>query len=181
MKRLFSLFLIAFCAWQANAQTKFLQRGFGSAIASSQSDRMVGVHPSYAVGTRLLVKNTANGSGIIVKIIGTMPKTADNEKIVIRLSQAACKALNATGKRFSVELYTAPIETTETAKNPEDTTPKTPTTKAEENVVMHVVANGETLYSISKKYKIIVEDLMLWNKLEGTTLYKGQKLKILQK
>jgi len=47
--------------------------------------------------------------------------------------------------------------------------------------VMHVVANGETLYSISKKYKIIVEDLMLWNKLEGTTLYKGQKLKILQK
>ncbi len=42
----------------------------------------------------------------------------------------------------------------------------------------HTVGAGETLYSISRKYSVSVEDLKKWNKLSGNTLNKGQKLVI---
>ena len=166
---------------EANAQTKFLQRGFGSSIASSQSDRMVGLHPTYPKGTRLLVKNTANGSTIVVKIIGTLPNTAEHEKLIIRLSQAACNSLHATGKRFSVELYTAPPEDEPLPQNPpKDSTKKKEPEKLEEGVIIHKVAAGETLYSISRKYKVTVEKIKEWNKLDNNNLLKGQKLRIMK-
>ena len=40
----------------------------------------------------------------------------------------------------------------------------------------HTVVAGETLFSISKKYNISVEDLMKLNSIEGTELNLGQKL-----
>lgn len=186
MKIFFTLLLFVLFLKNGYAQTKLLQIGFGSAIALSQSDKMVGLHPTYPIGTRLLVKNKANGGTVIIKIIGTLPNTAENEKLIIKLSQAACKAIKATGKRFSVELYTAPpegedIENPIPKPTPKDTTTKKEPKKISENEILHTVIAGETLYSISKKFKVKVEDIMEWNKLEKTTLHKGQKLKILKK
>lgn len=40
------------------------------------------------------------------------------------------------------------------------------------------VQKGDTLYSISKKYNVLVEDLKQKNKLSDNTLFIGQKLKV---
>jgi LysM repeat protein len=42
----------------------------------------------------------------------------------------------------------------------------------------HTVKNGETLYSISKKYQMSVDSLKKLNNLRGNTIKKGQKLKV---
>lgn len=54
----------------------------------------------------------------------------------------------------------------ETAKVKLDTT----------KVVYHEVEQGQTLYSISRKYSISIEQLKEWNKLEDNNIKLGQKL-----
>lgn len=43
---------------------------------------------------------------------------------------------------------------------------------------LHHVAPGETLFSIAQTYKVAVNDLMAWNKLQGNDLSVGQPLMI---
>lgn len=44
--------------------------------------------------------------------------------------------------------------------------------------VIHTVAQGETMFSISKRYNVAVGDIISWNKLSGSDLAVGQKLEI---
>jgi len=44
------------------------------------------------------------------------------------------------------------------------------------NAVTHIVQNKETLYSISKKYGVDMEQIQKWNKLDSLNLKKGQEL-----
>ncbi|WP_418262200.1 glucosaminidase domain-containing protein [Flavobacterium faecale] len=44
--------------------------------------------------------------------------------------------------------------------------------------VFHEVQKGDTLYSISKKYNVLIEDLMRRNNLSDNTISIGQQLKI---
>lgn len=44
---------------------------------------------------------------------------------------------------------------------------------------IHFVQNGESLWKISKKYNVTVNDLQKWNHLSGSSIYPGQKLTLL--
>lgn len=59
---------------------------------------------------------------------------------------------------------------------------QTPTTNTAANteatMTTHVVSAGETLYSISQKYKVSVADLKSWNGLTSNDISLGQELKI---
>jgi membrane-bound lytic murein transglycosylase D len=44
----------------------------------------------------------------------------------------------------------------------------------------HTVRRGENLLSISKKYRVSVNDLKRWNNLRRSTINKGQRLVILK-
>lgn len=46
------------------------------------------------------------------------------------------------------------------------------------NYIAHLVAPKETLYSISKKYSVNVDDVMKWNNLQSPDLKIGQELRI---
>ena len=48
--------------------------------------------------------------------------------------------------------------------------------KAEKN--QYIVKKGDTLYSISKKYKVPVDELIKKNNLKSNNISIGQKLKI---
>jgi len=48
------------------------------------------------------------------------------------------------------------------------------------NHSLHTVQKGETLYGLSKRYGVKVEDILFWNQLEKYELKVGQKLKILK-
>ena len=54
--------------------------------------------------------------------------------------------------------------------------PKKKNNKAEKNE--YVVKKGDTLYSISQKYKVSVDELIKKNNLKSNNISIGQKLKI---
>jgi membrane-bound lytic murein transglycosylase D len=41
---------------------------------------------------------------------------------------------------------------------------------------IHIVQKGESLWDISKKYKVSIDDIVNWNKLDGTRIKAGQEL-----
>ena len=43
---------------------------------------------------------------------------------------------------------------------------------------VHTVDAKETLYAISKKYGVTVDEIMEWNRLENASLKQGQQLRI---
>jgi len=47
-----------------------------------------------------------------------------------------------------------------------------------EGAILHHVAAGETMFSIAKKYEVKLEEIMAWNKLQGSDLSIGQALVI---
>lgn len=47
--------------------------------------------------------------------------------------------------------------------------------------VVHSVKQGETLNAIARKHGVTVDQIKQWNKIKGTTIYKGQKLTIYPK
>lgn len=53
---------------------------------------------------------------------------------------------------------------------------QTPTKPAE--LIKHKVVNGESLYSIAKKYKLKVNELMVYNNLSSSSIQKGQYIRI---
>ncbi len=46
--------------------------------------------------------------------------------------------------------------------------------------IVHTVQPQETVYAISKKYGVSIDDILKWNNLQGTDLRKGQELKIIR-
>jgi len=79
--------------------------GFASSINDSEnSDKYLALHKTAETGTIIFVKNQMNENVVIVRVIGKLPKTGNNDKIDIRLSRVAFKKLNAKDHVIPVEL-----------------------------------------------------------------------------
>lgn len=61
------------------------------------------------------------------------------------------------------------------SKSKPKTTSKKKTTKGKISKI-HIVQRGESLWDISKKYKVSIDDIVKWNNLEGTRIRAGQNL-----
>ncbi|GMQ27707.1 LysM peptidoglycan-binding domain-containing protein [Algoriphagus confluentis] len=62
------------------------------------------LHRTAPVGSIMRVKNEENDITIFARVVGTLPETGDNSKLVIKLSQAAYDQLRAVNTRFPVEV-----------------------------------------------------------------------------
>lgn len=62
------------------------------------------LHRSAPIGTIMRVKNEENDVTIFARVVGTLPETGDNSKLVIKVSQAAFDQLKAVNGRFPVEI-----------------------------------------------------------------------------
>ena len=69
----------------------------------------------------------------------------------------------------------APVPLPEAPAQPEPEKPATPVPSAP---VYHTVATGDTLYNISKRYNITVEELKKLNQLGNNTIKVGQQLRV---
>jgi membrane-bound lytic murein transglycosylase D len=117
------------------------------------------------------------------------------------ISQKYAIKLNVLYKKNKMEMGTEPkpgsvLELREKAEDTPDTIKRQNTEFNKENktqdnkiannqnqengTIIHVVATGETLYSISVKYKISIEELKTNNHLKSEQLYVGQKLSIVK-
>lgn len=76
-----------------------------------KSDQMLALHKSAPLGSLMLVKNVATGRQVVVKVIGKLPDTGNNENTLVRLSPSAFYKLNPKDIKFSAEVtYYMPPE-----------------------------------------------------------------------
>ncbi len=74
----------------------------------SDDNKFLALHKTAPVGTIMAVKNPSNDQVVYVRVIGKIPSTGDNDKLVVKLSKKACQQIGVTDKRFRVELSYMP-------------------------------------------------------------------------
>ncbi|MCC6384594.1 MAG: LysM peptidoglycan-binding domain-containing protein [Bacteroidia bacterium] len=70
----------------------------------NQSSRFYALHRTAPIGTIMKVTNKMNGKSVFVKVVGTLPNSGDNDKVIVKLSQTAVHRLGALDDHFQVEL-----------------------------------------------------------------------------
>ncbi len=74
----------------------------------TDANKFLALHKSAPVGTIMAVKNPMNDQIVYVRVIGKLPSTGDNDKLVVKLSKKACQQIGASDKRFRVEVSYMP-------------------------------------------------------------------------
>lgn len=83
----------------------------------------------------------------------------------------------ATDRRYPAKLV-AIIERYQLYKYDKQVLGKNYKKKKRDNTKEYIVSKGDTLYSISRKYGVSVNELKSWNRLEDNTISIGQVLKV---
>lgn len=89
---------------------RIIEKGLAEVIEQGgETKKHLCLHRSAPIGSILQVKNEMNGSMVFVRVIGKLPDTGTNDKLLLRISKKAYERLSASGKRFQVEVsYPAP-------------------------------------------------------------------------
>ncbi|MCJ8163345.1 LysM peptidoglycan-binding domain-containing protein [Pontibacter sp. E15-1] len=88
---------------------KIIESGMAEMIdPKADSNKYLALHKSAPVGTIMQVKNAMNGQVVYVRVIGKLPDTGSNDKVLVRLSKKAYQKLGAIDNRFRVEVSYMP-------------------------------------------------------------------------
>ena len=91
---------------------KTYEDGMAAEIDGGSDDKTyLAMHRTIPIGTLVGVRNEMNHQMVFVRIVGKLPDTGVNEKIIIRLSKSAVSQLMAIDPKFRVEIsYLVPEE-----------------------------------------------------------------------
>jgi rare lipoprotein A (peptidoglycan hydrolase) len=82
-----------------------VESGVAELIEGTEGNRKyLALHRTAPVGTILKVRNEMNNREVFVRVMGKLPDTAVNDKLVIKISRSAYDRLGAIDPRFRVEL-----------------------------------------------------------------------------
>lgn len=85
--------------------TNTKESGLAEVIPGTEaSTKYLVLHRNAPVGSIIRVKNEENDLTIFARVVGVLPETGDNSKVLIKLSQAAFKQLKGVNARFPVEI-----------------------------------------------------------------------------
>jgi rare lipoprotein A (peptidoglycan hydrolase) len=88
---------------------KVVEAGLAESINDSgNTEGYYALHRSAPVGTILQVRNEMNNLSVFVKVVGKLPDTGANDKLVVKITQKAYERLAAVDKRFRVEVTYLP-------------------------------------------------------------------------
>ncbi|WP_200976087.1 LysM peptidoglycan-binding domain-containing protein [Echinicola sp. 20G] len=71
---------------------------------TSNHKKYLVLHKTAPVGTIMRIRNEENDVTIFARVVGKLPDTGDNDKLLIKVSQAAFDQLRAVNNRFRVEV-----------------------------------------------------------------------------
>ena len=87
---------------------RIVERGIAEVSDKDDSRQYLCLHRTAPTGKVLQVKNEMNGVSVYVRVIGKLPDTGNNDKVVVKISRRAFAQLKAADSRFPVEVsYTA--------------------------------------------------------------------------
>ena len=82
-----------------------LQNGLAELIEGTSGNRKyLALHRTAPIGTIMKVRNEMNNREVFVRVMGKLPDTAVNNKLVIKISKSAYDRLGAIDSRFRVEV-----------------------------------------------------------------------------
>jgi LysM repeat protein len=85
--------------------TNTKESGLAEVIPGTEANKKYLVlHRNAPVGSVIRVKNEENDLTIFARVVGVLPETGDNAKVLIKLSQAAFEQLKGVNNRFPVEI-----------------------------------------------------------------------------
>jgi LysM repeat protein len=84
---------------------EIIEAGVAELIEGTEGNRKyLALHRTAPVGTILKVRNEMNNREVFVRVMGKLPESAVNDKLIIKLSRSAYDRLGAIDPRFRVEL-----------------------------------------------------------------------------
>jgi len=88
---------------------KVFEEGMAMVIANTtDTKKYLALHRTADVGTVMKVKNMMNDLAIYVRVVGKLPDTGDNSKVLLKLSRTAYERLGASDRQFPVEVSYIP-------------------------------------------------------------------------
>ncbi len=88
---------------------KIIEDGFAQVIeGSSETKKYLALHRSAPVGTIMQVRNKMNNQTVFVRVVGVLPNTGDNNKVLLKISKKAFDRLGAVDTKFPVEISYVP-------------------------------------------------------------------------
>lgn len=88
---------------------EIIETGIGELIpGSTETRKYLGFHRTAKIGTIMKVRNEMNNIMVYVRIIGRIPNTGDNKKVLLKISKAAYDRLGVIDPRFRVEVSYMP-------------------------------------------------------------------------
>ncbi|MFD3003523.1 LysM peptidoglycan-binding domain-containing protein [Pontibacter toksunensis] len=93
----------------ASGVKKIVESGMAEMIdPKADTNKYLALHKTAPVGTIMQVKNAMNGQVVYVRVIGKLPETGANDKVVVRISKKAYQKLGALDSRFRVDVSYMP-------------------------------------------------------------------------
>lgn len=88
---------------------KVVELGFAEVIETeNKSKKWLALHRTAPIGTILRIKNEMNNLWVFVRVIGVLPDTSVNDKVLVKISKTAYDKLGAINERFPVEISYVP-------------------------------------------------------------------------
>ena len=88
---------------------KVVELGFAEVIETgNDSKKWLALHRTAPIGTILRIKNEMNNLWVFVRVVGVLPETSVNDKVLIKISKTAYDKLGAINDRFPVEISYVP-------------------------------------------------------------------------
>ena len=84
---------------------ELLEEGIAELIEEGEeTTKFLALHRTAPTGTVIKIRNTMNNLTVYVRVIGKLPDTGDNEKVIIKINKRTYDQLKALDNRFLVEL-----------------------------------------------------------------------------
>lgn len=88
---------------------KIIESGLASTIeGSGNTIKYLALHRTANIGALIAVRNEMNDQMVFVRVIGKLPNTGINSKVIIRISETAYQKLGAIDLKFRVQLSYLP-------------------------------------------------------------------------
>jgi len=88
---------------------KVTEAGIAELIeGSGDSNKYRALHRTAPIGTIMHIRNDLNDMSVFVRIVGQLPETGVNDKVIIKISKAAFDKLGGVNNRFPVEVTYQP-------------------------------------------------------------------------
>ncbi|MBC1985988.1 invasion associated endopeptidase [Listeria sp. FSL L7-0478] len=111
-----------------------------------------------------------NGKYLTDKVASTPVTTTQEVKKEATTQQAAPAAETKTEVKQTTQATTPAPKAAETKETP----------VVDQNATTYTVKSGDTIWALSVKYGVSVQDIMSWNNLSSSSIYVGQKLAVKQ-